>query len=191
MASEEIWSAIEGYPEYAVSSFGRVISYKHGDAKLLKCTIRRDGYYVVNLCNNGIMRQALVHRLVANAFIPNPAQLPTVNHLDEDKSNNSVNNLEWSSIRDNLIYGTRIERMLEKLMNNGHYQKMAQKRKRPVVQYSLSGELLNTYESLTLAGIVFGKINGYANISHCCNGKIRTAYGYVWKYKEEASDSVL
>lgn len=188
---EEVWASIEGYNDYKVSNWGRVKSYKRGREYILKCTINKDGYYVVSLCKNGTVRQHLVHRLVANAFIPNPERLPTVNHLDEHKLNNHVDNLEWSSIRDNLAYGTRVERMREKLMKNGHYAKIAEKKKRPVVQYSCDGKLLQIYDSLTQAGLFLGRQHGNVNIVRCCLGRTNTAYGYVWRYKEEISDSVI
>ena len=192
MDTEEIWSAIEGYPEYEVSSLGRVKSYKRGREHILKCIINKDGYYVVSLCQKGTVRQHLVHRLVANAFIPNPKNLSTVNHLDEQKLNNHVENLEWCSIRDNLAYGTRVQRMREKLIKNGHYAKIAEKKKRPVVQYSFDGKLMQKYDSLTQAGLYLGRQHGNVNIVRCCMGITNSAYGYVWRYyNEEISDSVI
>ena len=101
---------------YEVSDTGlvRSLNYNHtGRAKLLKPRKQRDGYLDVCLCKNGKVKRMLVHRLVAEAFIPNPQSLETVNHKDEDKHNNNVSNLEWLSGTDNLNYGTRNKRIAE------------------------------------------------------------------------------
>lgn len=119
---EEIWKDIEGYEGwYQVSNLGRVrsveryVNYKKTGlsfrkSRILKLKSDYYGYRSVNLSVNCKVKTYKVHRLVAQAFIPNPNNLPCINHKDENKSNNFVSNLEWCSIAYNNTYGTRIER---------------------------------------------------------------------------------
>lgn len=100
----EMWKPISGYEGlYEVSNFGRVKSLKFGKEKILTPGNYK-GYLSVQLCKDGKRKMMRVHRLVAEAFIPNPNKLETVNHKDEDKTNNSANNLEWMSSVDNVAY---------------------------------------------------------------------------------------
>ena len=103
---KEVWNTIEGFEGYEVSSIGRVKSYKsnRSGGKIL-CPIKvRRGYLVVNLMCNGKMSQHLIHRIVAKAFIPNPHNKPQVNHKNFNKEDNTVDNLEWVSSRENLVH---------------------------------------------------------------------------------------
>lgn len=97
----ESWRPVRGYEgEYEVSDMGRVKSLKGGSGRILKPG-RSAGYPFINLLLNGHQRSSKIHRLVAEAFIPNPESLDTVNHIDGDKANNHVDNLEWASYSDN------------------------------------------------------------------------------------------
>lgn len=108
----EIWKPVVGYEGlYEVSSLGRVKSLKYGREKILKPLKHRDGYLQVGLYKNEKQKRFFVHRLVAEAFLSNPKGLHEINHLDEDKSNNSISNIEWASRSYNVNYGTRTERM--------------------------------------------------------------------------------
>ena len=100
---------IPGYEgEYAITSCGKVWSYKRG--RFLAPRLQQNGYTSVALCKNGIRKNELIHRLVALAYIANPLNLSEVNHLDEDKLNNALPNLEWCSHKYNCNYGTRNEK---------------------------------------------------------------------------------
>lgn len=110
-----------------------------------------------------------VHRLVAECFTPNPDNLPQVNHIDEDKTNNDVSNLEWCDRKYNINYGTRNERV-------------AEKQSKPVLQYTLSGEFVKEYPSVSEVERQTGL--KHSNICNCCNGKLKTAYGFKWEYKQ-------
>lgn len=114
----------------------------------------------------------LVHRLVAECFIPNPDNLPYINHKDENKTNNNVNNLEWCTPEYNVNYGTSITRRIEKQKNNV--------RSKPVLQYTLEGELVKEWPSIKECGR-----NGFntGNVCRCCKGKTKTHKGYKWIYK--------
>ena len=99
----EIWKDIKDYEGiYQVSNLGNIKSYY--TKKMLKPYINIYGYCRISLYKNHKCKNCAVHRLVAEAFIPNPNKLKTVNHIDEDKLNNCVDNLEWTTIKDNVIY---------------------------------------------------------------------------------------
>ena len=129
MNSEEIWKDILGYEGlYQVSSFGRVRSLDKYDSmnrfyegRILKLFADRLGYLSVVLYSNSKRKHYLVHRLVAEAFIHNPDNLPQVNHKDENPSNDNVENLEWCDGKYNVNYGTRIDRIRDIKLKNGTY----------------------------------------------------------------------
>ena len=167
---KEIWCPIKGYEgQYEVSDKGRVRSLKYGKERILKPGRNNCGYLIAGLCNNGEHKWYSVHRLVAQTFIPNPNNLPEVNHKDEDKENNSVHNLEWCSSKYNANFGTRTQRQAEKLS-------------KPVLQYSLDGEFVKEWSSTIGVERNLGYLHN--NISNCCNGKRKSAYGYIWKFKD-------
>ena len=126
---EEIWRPIEGYEGlYEVSSYGRVRSLDRYDnrncfrkGKVLSLLKGEYGYIQVSLYYNRKMYKKYVHRLVAEAFLPNPDNLPEVNHKDEDKTNNNVDNLEWCGRKYNLSYGSRQERYRNTMLENGYW----------------------------------------------------------------------
>lgn len=177
---EEVWKDIEGYEGlYQVSNLGRVrsldryVPHKKQGRKFCKGTlmathINNAGYATVNLSKDCKYKSHDIHRLVAIAFVPNPNSLPQVNHKDEDKTNNTAGNLEWMTASENNMYGTKRER---------HKKKIQKK----VVQYDLQGNKIKEWESATDAEkAISGKFTGA--ISHCINGKTKTAFGYVWKF---------
>lgn len=109
MTTNELWKPVEGYLSYEVSNLGRVRNKKLDLVKAQRKT--KTGYLIVDLKENGIKRTRYVHRLVAQAFIPNPDELPQINHKDENKQNNCVENLEWCTAAYNNAYGTHVERI--------------------------------------------------------------------------------
>lgn len=178
----EEWRDIAGYEGlYQVSNMGRVrsldryVPHKTFGTKFCKGVTMRThqtnaGYLAVNLSKENKYTTFDVHRIVAQAFIKNPDGLPEVNHKDENKHNNAVDNLEWCDSYYNAIYGTKLERQKEKMS-------------RPIIQYDKSGNPLKEYDSATQAEKeISGKLTGA--ISKCINGRSKTAYGYIWKYKE-------
>lgn len=178
----EIWKDIEGFEGYQVSNIGRVRSldrdiliqtpqgtiYKsRKKGHILTPSKDKDGYLQVGLYHS---KHGKIHRLVATAFIENPNGYKCVNHKDENKQNNRVDNLEWCTKTYNNLYGTHIERSAK-----GH--------RKQIEQLSLNGEHINTYESLIAAEKDLG-INGASTmISRCCKNIKKTAYGYKWRYK--------
>lgn len=163
----EQWRDIKGFEGYQVSNYGMVKSLKFGKEKILKGKKVSSGYLQVGLWKNGECILEYIHRLVAEAFIPNPQNLPQVNHKDETPTNNHVENLEWCDARYNLNYGTRNQRSAEK------------QGKRVDQIDKITGEVIHKWASTAECGR-----NGYSqqHISDCCNGKHKTHKGYVWKY---------
>ena len=121
MTENEVWKDVVGYEGlYKVSDRGNVHSVVRKDSigskcggRILKPNYDKDGYLNVNLCNNGKVKTKKIHRLVAEAFLPNPNGLPQINHIDEIKDNNNVENLEWCTSKYNLNHGTRTERVVK------------------------------------------------------------------------------
>lgn len=114
-----IWMDINGYEGlYQISSDGRVKSLNYNKtkkSKIMSLNNHKLGYKHIILCKNGKHKAHQVHRLVAQAFIPNPNNYPCVNHKDQDPSNNNVTNLEWCTHRYNNVYGTAIQKRIEKM----------------------------------------------------------------------------
>ena len=170
---EEIWKPI-GYEGYEVSNLGRVKSYKYDkiNGKIMKPYKNTKGYLQIDLQLDGRKREnrvhLSVHRLVAIAFIPNPDNLPQVNHKDEDKTNNCVDNLEWCTNDYNAHYGAHIERVAEKT-------------RMPIYSVDKQGNIEHFSGVREADRIVSGKEYGIsAPISMCLNGKRKTAYGRQW-----------
>lgn len=180
---EEIWIDVKDFIGlYQVSNFGRVRSFDRIDSlgRLRKGTILKplkykNGYLFVILFNNSERKQITVHRLVAEAFIPNPDNLDEINHKDEDKTNNRVENLEWCTHLYNCNYGTRNKRASVNKINNLEFSK-------PVVQYTLDGEFVNEFPSINEIERQLGY--NHSNITSCLSGRTRTSYGFVWKHKD-------
>lgn len=180
----EIWKDIKDYEGlYQVSNLGRVKSLDRIDSnkhpikeRLLKCGKVDGGYLAVALCKNGKYKTFLIHRLVAQAFIPNPNNLPQVNHKDENKHNNCVQNLEWCDQKYNNNYGTRIQLASNKLINHHKLSKI-------ILQIDAeTNEVIKEFPSIAEVQRQLGF--GENAIRHCCKGRTKTSNGYKWKYKE-------
>lgn len=162
---------IKGYEGlYLVTSDGTVIGQKSG--KTLRQCRSPTGYVRVKLYKNAVPKCYMVHRLVASAFLPNESNKSQVNHKDGNKENNNVDNLEWVTQSENQIHA---------YINGLNTTRFAiEATKKRVVQKSIDGDILNTYDSLSDAGRAIGI--PVSNITHCCKGRIRHAGGYVWEY---------
>ena len=193
----EIFKEIKGFEDYEVSNHGNVRSLKRD--RILKPKITR-GYYYVTLCEDGKKHDKRVNRLVAIAFIPNPHNLPCVNHKDENPSNNHVDNLEWCTYKYNSNYGTRNERIAENLKgikrSEETKRKMSERKKgifnnplksKAVVAIDNEGNVVYEFVSTADAGR-----NGFKqpNVSACCNKYFNREgnnyyKGYRWFWKSE------
>ena len=176
---KEEWKNIKGYPNYMVSNMGNVksLNYNHtGREKIMKPSVDKDGYMYICLYKNGVKKLYLVHRLVAEAFISNPNNYPQVNHKDENPSNNFVDNLEWCDAKYNNNYGTRTERVTEKLING--------KKSKTVLQINKNtSEIIGEWPSIA----EINRKKGFDSkcISNCCKGKQKQSYGFKWAFKKE------
>ena len=180
----------EPYEDYKVSNLGKILSlnYKNtGKAELLNPGDNGRGYLQVQLRKNGENKWCLVHRLVAETFLENPENKPEINHKiegDEGKKINMVifnedgsinkekSTIEWVTRKENNNYGTHNERVA-KANTNGI-------RSKKVLQFSLSGELIREWPSVSECGR-----NGFnqGHVCDCCNGKRKTAHGFIWMYE--------
>lgn len=180
----EIWKDIKGYEEsYQISNYGQIRNKKTG--KLLKLHLNNAGYLIVTLCKTTAHTYS-VHRLVAINFISNPDNYPEVNHKDENKLNNFVwvnedgtvdldkSNLEWCSKQYNNNYGSRSNRISNKVKNG-------KKRSIHILQYDLDGNFIKEWPSMMEIHRQLGYSQG--NISSYCSGTKKSAYGYIWKFK--------
>ena len=178
---QEIWKKTNVSDYYEVSNFGRVRSLprlarnNRGEyltkGGILKGTINGDGYQKVSLSVNGKLITKSVHRLVAEAFIPNPNNLPIINHKDENKTNNSVSNLEWCTNEYNVNYGTRNQRLSASRTGCG----------KKVCQYTKDWVLVKVWDNAAEASKELGV--ALSGISNSANGKKNSAGGFKWKYK--------
>ena len=165
----EIWKDIEGYKGYQVSNLGRIKSLNYrgtGKEAILFQTQNKSGYMQTMLCKDGKQKACRVHRLVAQAFVPNYGNLPEVNHIDENKQNNTADNLEWCDRIYNVRYGTGIQRARAQLA-------------KPVEQLTLDGEVVGRWESTREA-----ERNGFNSSAICavCKGKKHSYKGFLWRY---------
>ena len=166
---DEIWKDVKGYEGlYKISNRGKVYSFYTN--KILKNSKSIDGYYRVYLRKNKKRKFASIHRLVAEAFIPNPNDLPQVNHKDENKKNNNVYNLEWCDCKYNANYGTRNKRG-------------SNSKKKAIEQYTKDNKLIRIWNS----SIEIRDVLGFdtSAISKCCNNRknFNSSHGYIWKFK--------
>lgn len=160
---------------YEVSNLGRVRSLnymKTGDIQILKLNKNNRGYLVISLSKNGKRKQFFVHRLVATAFITNNNNLTDVNHKNEIKTDNRVENLEWTTHKDNINYGTRTKRIVKI-------------RSKKVMAISLTEKKVIVFQSINQAyRFRFSK----SSVGICCREKQKSYKGYYWRYIEEEKE---
>lgn len=181
----EIFKDIPEYEGlYQVSNYGNIKSvsrevwngkiYYKSKERILKPKLRKNGYLLVTLSKNNIQKDWLIHRLVAISFIPNPNNFTEIDHIDNNKRNNKVENLKWCNHKENCNNPITLER----------YNK---DKEILVVQLDLNGNLVKLWESTRQAEREGGFISGH--ICNCCKGKSKTHKGYKWMYYEDYKDN--
>ena len=169
--NKEIWKTVEDAPNYEVSNLGNV---RHRQRKQNLKLANNKGYLRFNCIVNGEHKYFLVHRCVAKAFLDNPQNYPCVNHKDENKTNNCVDNLEWCSHQYNSNYGTAIQRSAEKRRGQ-----LTPTTSMPVYCVELDKTFISIREAARELGI------DNSCIAKCCKGKVKTYKGYHWEYIKE------
>ena len=190
---KEVWKPIPGYEGYyEVSNLGSIRSVSHvvsgpvngglrtysTKSSILKQHVSKVGYIMVSLSKNSKVKHFNLHRLIAKAFIPNPDNLPCVNHKDEDKTNNNVENLEWCSHKYNANWGTNPKRVSVR-------QNKTPSRHRKVSQYTMDGKFIKTFYAASHAARELGVDSSW--IIACCRGTkgAKSAGGFIFKYADE------
>lgn len=176
---KEIWKDIEGYDGiYEISNFGNIKTRRRQGSKggLLSPYKRPDGYYEVNLRKDNNSKLFLLHRLVAETFIPNPKKYKYINHIDGNKKNNKISNLEWCTFQHNMIEAYRIG------LNPKRYGK-----KNPnhhsIVQLDMNNNFIKEWDYIRIASLTL-KIPE-ASISDCCRKKHKSTHNFKFIYKED------
>ena len=157
---------IKGFNNYEISKLGVVRNYKSG--RILKPFADKDGYLKHCLSENNKKKYVFLHRIIAMTFIDNPENRPCINHIDENKSNNDISNLEWCTVKENNSHGTRTKRASEKCCKS-------------VIQLDLNNIFLGVFSSMKEASLKTGALQSH--ISSCCSGKRKSAGGYKWRIK--------
>lgn len=174
----EIWRPIKGYENYEVSNLGRVksLNYHRTDKEqIMKSYTTKKGYLRINLLKNGKGTKFLIHRLVAEAFIPNPDNKPCIDHINTVRDDNRVENLRWCTISENCNNFITKKKYSECRINDKNYSS------KPVVQYNSDNLIIGLYSNAREAerqtGINNGVIRGVCNQLY---GR-KTASGYKWR----------
>lgn len=167
--AREIWKIIEDYPNYSVSTFGRVKNNRNNH--ILTHGVNTSGYPSLRISNSSGRKTFRVHRLVATAFIENPDKKEEVNHKDEVKTNNYVENLEWLTRSENFIYGTGQDRA-------------AEAREKAIIQLDKkTSEQVAIFDSISDACFSIGiEPSSGGNIGKVAKGERKSAYGYGWRF---------
>lgn len=179
---QEIWKDVKGYEGlYQVSNLGNVYSTK--TAKILKSQISGKGYKTVCLHKNNVPHTNQLHRLIAQAFIPNPNNYPQINHIDGNKTNNNINNLEWCDQSYNIKEAYRLG-LMPRYRSGSFVKKHNRNKLVPILQYDLQGNFVKKWDSIKGASLSFANISNHPqnNISGVLQNRRKTAFGYIWRY---------
>ena len=178
---KEIWKDVVGFENlYQVSNLGNIKALpKHGRKSVNMKHCIKHGYCTVSFSKNGKSTTLYVHRVVAQAFLQNAEGKPEVNHIDGNKLNNAIDNLEWVTISQNQKHAIKLGLRKPSPMT-GRTGKLFPTA-RPILQFNKNGSLIREWDCISDAARFLGC--NPSCICECLNGKNRTSYGYIWKYK--------
>lgn len=197
----EKWKDIKGYETlYQISDRGNVRSLdrkvkcrdnklKQLKGRIIKQQRYSNGYMFVSLSKNGVVKQLLVHRLVGNAFIPNPENKPEINHKNEIKEDNTVGNLEWATRYENVVYGTQLKRGVSHRNQFGKNNPMFGKtgslnpQSKRIYQFDKEGNLIKEWGSMKLVRKTLGF--NESGIRQAAKGILKQSYGFLWSFSRE------
>lgn len=199
MMEQEIWKEIKEFNKYEISNFGIIRNKETKNFK--KQSLKENGYVRLYFYKNGITYMRYVHRLVAEAFIPNLENKPTVNHIDGNKTNNRVDNLEWATYKEQSIHALKKglrkvgkeHPLYGKKLSKERCDKLKKRRKensyifnKKINQYDLQGNYIKTWDCINDA------IRYYNNkaIEFCCRGKRKSASGFQWEYYKGDTNNI-
>lgn len=166
----EIWKIINERKTYEISNYGNIRKKIKNGYRYLKPFEDKDGYLKVCLCEKQNRIYRFVHRLVAQSFIKNISNKPTVNHKDGNKQNNCVDNLEWATVKEQNNHA--LKNKLRIMKNNGCSKKVA--------QYDMDMKLIKIYPSANEVKRQTGYSQGH--VSEVCRGEMKSYKNYIWKY---------
>ena len=180
----EVWKKIKGYDNYLINNDGDIFSLNKN--KILKTPKGKNGYFIANLYNKGKIRTVCVHKLVAETFIKNNNHYPCINHIDGNKLNNRVENLEWCTYSHNTKEafrlglqttwtGTKFGKEHPNYKFRGKW-----KTQKPVAQYDKDNNLIKKFNSACEVERILNI--SMSHISECCKFKRKSAGGYIWRY---------
>lgn len=178
----EEWRPIKGYEGlYSVSNLGRIYSHKRNttDGHIYTPKKSHNGYDEIILSKEGKIKKIRVNRIVYETFMGEIPKGMHVNHIDENKSNNCLSNLNLLTSKENANWGTRNDRIAKTRIKNG--------KTKTVMQYTKTMSFINKYSSISEAARQSGI--GYCSIKNCCYCKSKTAGGYIWKFLSDDSTS--
>ena len=190
----EIWKPIKNFEEfYEISNLGRVKKKERTYTNNLGYIVTfpeviSNGYFdgikykYFTLYKDGVRKNIKIHRLVAEAFIPNPENLPQINHKDENPFNNSVENLEWCTAEYNINYGERNKKSSETKLSKGYKWNETQRlsNQKRVRKLDKDLNILEEFDSIISAA---KSVNGDpGSIGNCCNRRSKSSYGFVWRF---------
>lgn len=179
---QEIWKDVVGYEGlYKVSNFGNVMSFQPNcrNHSQYLAPFDNGGYFRVTLTKNRKRTNHLVHRLVADAFIPNPESKEAVNHIDGCKTNNHIDNLEWVTKGENTRHAIKIGLRPSYVTPKG-YKRTKRYRSKKVYQYDKNGNLLKEWDCAIEAAEALGFTKNF--ILRCCRGERMTYMGFIWRF---------
>jgi len=195
LTNQEAWMPIGGYDGiYEISDLGRVRSLNRIDARgwrrkgrILQPSTHKNGYLLVCLYKDGISETRIVHRLVAEAFIPNPENKPEVSGVDGVIVSNAAKDLAWCDRKEVLFDRGVLHRSMshEKWGTGEPVKKSVEARRRPVIQYDKNGSEITSYPSVMIAERKTGVKN--SNIIKVCRNKLKSAGGFMWKYSDKSN----